>query len=156
MQFKLTAAGTKMPGWVYEGVAHYAARMPRDRGLEVVEVPLGKRTRGSNSGRAVLEEARRMLAIPRPGDQVIALEVGGKQLSSEGLATEMDGWFGQGGDVILMIGGPDGLASECRRRANMEWSLSTLTLPHGLVRVVVAEQLYRAYSILQNHPYHRA
>lgn len=145
-----------MPAWVNEGVNDYALRLPRECALELHEVPLGKRSKKSDSARAMLDEAKRMLALTRTGDQVVALEVSGKQLDSAGLASRMDKWFASGGDVVLMIGGPDGLAPACRERADFEWSLSKLTLPHALVRVLVAEQLYRAYSILNNHPYHRA
>ncbi len=156
MRMRVLAAGTRMPGWVNDGFNDYACRLPQECALSLKEIPLGARGKGQAVARAVLEEEKRMLAVPRPGDTVVALEISGKALDSEGLAQRMAGWFAAGGDVFFMIGGPDGLGSGCRRRADFEWSLSPLTLPHGLVRVLLAEQLYRAWSILRNHPYHRA
>lgn len=97
-----------------------------------------------------------MLKALRPSDRVIALDVKGAQLDSEALAKRLDQWMQRGDDVALLIGGPDGLAEACLERCESAWSISRLTLPHGLVRVVVAEQLYRAWSMLTNHPYHRA
>lgn len=155
MRLRVLAAGTRMPAWVGQGFEYYAARMPRERALELTEIPLGKRSKSQPASRAVAEEEQRMLAVPRAGDTVVALEVTGRQFSSEQLAGRMADWFRDGGDVIFMIGGPDGLGAGCRGRASLEWSLSALTLPHGLVRVILAEQLYRAHCILGNHPYHR-
>ncbi len=155
MRFRVLAAGTKMPAWVVQGFDDYAGRLPREASLELTEIPLGKRGKGLPAIRAVEDEEKRMLAIPGAGDTVVALEVGGRQFTSEELAQRMARWFNDGGDVIFMIGGPDGLGAGCRARASLEWSLSALTLPHGLVRVVLAEQLFRAHSILSNHPYHR-
>lgn len=156
MRFRVVAAGTRQPDWVNEGVQHYAGRLPRECALEIVEIPLGTRSKGQDTARAVAEEQKRMLAVPRGGDIVVALEVTGKQFDSEELARRMQNWFGAGGDVIFMIGGPDGLGDGCLERAGLKWSLSRLTLPHGLVRIMLAEQLYRAWAILKNHPYHRA
>lgn len=130
--------------------------MPRECALELIEIPLGARGKSKNPARAVADEEKRMLALPRPGDVVVAMEVAGKRFDSEALALRMQEWFASGGDVLFMIGGPDGLGDGCRKRADLQWSLSTLTLPHGLVRIVLAEQLYRAWSISRNHPYHRA
>ncbi len=155
MRFRLVAAGTRMPAWVNQGFEFYADRLPRECALELVEIPLGARSKGMDPGRAVLAEEKRMLAVPGAKDTVVAMEVGGTQMDSERLAARMDQWFAGGGDVIFLIGGPDGLGSGCRRRAGLQWSLSRLTLPHGLVRIVLAEQLYRAWSILKHHPYHR-
>lgn len=155
MRFRVLAAGTRMPAWVTKGFEYYATRLPRERSLELTEIPLGRRSKGQPASRAIVEEEQRMLAVPRAGDTVVALEVAGRQFTSEQLAEKMAGWFRDGGDVIFMIGGPDGLGAGCRARASLEWSLSTLTLPHGLVRVLLAEQLYRANCILSNHPYHR-
>ncbi|NNF52044.1 MAG: 23S rRNA (pseudouridine(1915)-N(3))-methyltransferase RlmH [Gammaproteobacteria bacterium] len=156
MRFRLVAAGTRMPEWVNAGFRYYAQRMPRECAVELVEIPLGARGKSQNPRRAIEEESKKMLAVPRPGDVVLAMEVSGRQIGSEKLASRMQGWFEGGGDVLIMIGGPDGLGEACRERAALQWSLSDLTLPHGLVRIVVAEQLYRAWSILRNHPYHRA
>lgn len=156
MRFRLVAAGTRLPEWVNTGFQHYAARMPRECSLELTEIALGARGKSQNPARAVADEEKRMLALPRAGDVVVAMEVTGRQFDSEALAVRMQEWFASGGDVLFMIGGPDGLGDDCRKRAALQWSLSALTLPHGLVRIVLAEQLYRAWSIIRNHPYHRA
>jgi 23S rRNA (pseudouridine1915-N3)-methyltransferase len=143
-----------MPGWVEAGIADYIRRLSPGFRLEIEELALGKRT-GAGDARALEDEGRRMMIAIHPDEYVAALEVRGKSFNSEELAK----WLGQrlqdGRDVTLLIGGPDGLASECRKRADLRWSLSPLTLPHALVRVVVVEQLYRAMSILKGHPYHR-
>lgn len=156
MRLRLVAAGTRLPDWVNAGYQHYASRLPRECALDLTEIPLGVRGKNKDPARAVSEEEKRMLVLPRGGDIVVAMEVMGKQFNSGQLARHMEGWFAGGGDVLFMIGGPDGLGDGCRERANLKWSLSTLTLPHGLVRILLAEQLYRAWSILRNHPYHRA
>lgn len=156
MRLKLVAAGTRMPGWVRDGVDDYAARMPGNCRIEVIEIPVARRGTRQDPARALEKEAKKMLAVPKPGDHVVALEVDGRQLDSEGLARRLERWIRAGGDVVFLIGGPDGLGPGCRERAGFVWSLSKLTLPHALVRVVLAEQLYRANAILANHPYHRA
>ena len=155
MQVHLIAAGTRMPRWVTEGYDEYARRLPHECRLQLREIPLGRR-RGGDTVRAVTEEGDRMLAALSGHDlRVVALAVDGRAWSTEALARQLDGWLHDGRDLALLIGGPDGLATACRERAEFAWSLSPLTLPHGLVRVLVAEQLYRAWSILAGHPYHR-
>lgn len=156
MKLRLVAVGTRMPGWVQEGFREYSQRIPAECRLELVEIPLGKRSRSSDPRRAKAEEAKRMLAALMRDDRVIALDVTGKPWSTERLAGNMGTWLQEGRDVAFLVGGPDGLADECLARAEGRWSLSALTLPHALVRVVVAEGLYRAWSLLNNHPYHRA
>ena len=155
MKLKLLAAGTRMPAWVREGFDTYAARLPRECRLVLTEIPLGARGKGKDPARAMADESRRMLGAVGPGDEVVALEVKGRPLDTPGLARRLEGWLQGGRDVSLLIGGPDGLHPDCRERAGLQWSLSPLTLPHALVRILVAEQLYRAWSILHNHPYHR-
>ena len=145
-----------MPAWIQQGFAEYAQRMPRECKLELLEIPLGKRARGIPVDRAIEAEGERMLAAIKPGDWVVALEVNGKSFSTEVLAGHLENWMGDGRDVGFMIGGPDGIAPETLKKADTRWSLGPLTLPHPLVRVVLAEQLYRAWTITQNHPYHRA
>jgi 23S rRNA (pseudouridine1915-N3)-methyltransferase len=156
MRVRLIAAGTRQPAWVREGYAEYAQRLGPELRLELVEIPVTRRGAGGDVARAVAEESRRMLAAIPAGDHVVALEVDGRSRSTAELAR----WLGQrlaaGCGVALLIGGPDGLGPEVRARADERWSLSSLTLPHGLVRVVVAEGLYRAASLLRGHPYHRA
>jgi 23S rRNA (pseudouridine1915-N3)-methyltransferase len=151
---RLVAAGTRMPAWVDAGVADYAARLRGDYRLELVEIDLGRRT-GGDAARAIESEGARMLAGAGPRAGLVALQVGGRALGSEQLAR----WLGEraatGEPLAFCIGGPDGLAPAVDARAVLRWSLSPLTLPHGLARVVVAEALYRAVSILKGLPYHR-
>lgn len=156
MKLRLLAAGTRMPAWVAAAFEDYAGRLPPDSRPELVEIPLGRRQgRRPDLARAVAAEGERMLAAAGQA-RLIALDVQGRAWSTEALARELAAWREDGRDVALCIGGPDGLAPAVRERAEKRWSLSPLTLPHGLVRVIVAEQLYRAWSILHNHPYHRA
>lgn len=155
MRIRLIAVGTKMPGWVEQGYAEYAKRLPRDCTVELVELPLGPRGKSSSTAIAMEREGQAMMAAIGKGDRVVALEVNGKAWSTEQLAAKLDDWRMSGANYSLLIGGPDGLAPECLALAESKWSLSALTLPHPVVRIVVIEQLYRAYSILHNHPYHK-
>jgi 23S rRNA (pseudouridine1915-N3)-methyltransferase len=156
MQIHLIAVGTRMPAWVTLGYEEYARRLPRECALRLVEISPGRRSRGQAPAQAVEEEGRRMLAaIPEPS-LVVALEVGGRAWDTPALAGRLREWLQSGRDTALLVGGPDGLAGDCLRRAELSWSLSALTLPHALVRVVLAEQLYRAWTIVSGHPYHRA
>ncbi|HSJ49045.1 MAG TPA: 23S rRNA (pseudouridine(1915)-N(3))-methyltransferase RlmH [Gammaproteobacteria bacterium] len=155
MQIQLIAVGTRMPAWVQEGFTEYAKRMPRECALQLVEIPLGKRGKNADVQRAIAEEGEKMLAALPRDCQVIALEVEGRAWSTPQLAGELETWLGAGRDVALLVGGPDGLSEACRRRADRAWSLSPLTLPHPLVRVLLAEQLYRAWTLYKGHPYHR-
>lgn len=123
--------------------------------MELTEIPAARRTRSRPTEQAIRKESDRMLAAVANGDYVIALDQPGAQYASEDLAGLLDTWLGQGRDLVMLIGGADGLSDACRTRAELRWSLSDLTLPHGLVRVLVAEQVYRAWSILRGHPYHR-
>jgi 23S rRNA (pseudouridine1915-N3)-methyltransferase len=154
VRLRLVAVGTRMPGWVDEGFRDYAARMPREARLELREVALGRRSRGGDTTRAVADEGARLLAASEDCLR-ICLEVRGDQVDTPRLARKLAGWLQDGQDVALLVGGPDGLARPCLDAARWRWSLSPLTLPHGLVRVLVAEQLYRAWTVLSNHPYHR-
>ncbi len=144
-----------MPGWVETGIENYRKRLPRDMPLEVVEIPAGVRGKGADIARAVQSEGDRMLEKLRDREHVVALEVSGKAWSTEQLSSRLDEWRHGGDDVALLIGGPDGLDSRVAARAKQSWSLSPLTLPHPLVRVILAEQLYRAFTLLSGHPYHR-
>ena len=155
MRIRIIAVGTKMPAWVETGYAEYAKRMPRDCVVELVELPLAQRGKNTDIARAMEKEGEEMLAAIGKGEQVIALDVKGKSWSTEQLAEQMANWRMSGNNYCLLIGGPDGLAPQCLAQAHVRWSLSALTLPHPLVRIVVIEQLYRACSILQNHPYHK-
>ena len=155
MRIHLLTAGTRLPSWINQGFADYAARLPPECRLILKEIPLGAARRTGDTAKAMTEEAARLLAAVPPRAQVIALDVRGRAFSSGDLAQQLNHWLQDGRDLALLVGGPDGLAPECLARADLKWSLSSLTLPHGLVRVVVAEQLYRAWSILKHHPYHR-
>lgn len=155
MRISLIAVGTRMPAWIEAGVDEYRKRLPPELTLEIREIPLAKRGKNADLARAVAQEGAAMLAAIPARDQVIALEVGGRSLSTPQLAEQLRGWQMAGDHISLLVGGPDGLAAECLQRAAARWSLSALTLPHPLVRVLVAEQLYRAWTINSHHPYHR-
>jgi 23S rRNA (pseudouridine1915-N3)-methyltransferase len=154
MLMRLLAAGTRMPAWVDAGVADYAGRLRGDYRLELVEIELGRRGSGDPT-RAVEAEGERMLAAAGPRAAVVALQVGGKALSTEQLARWLEERSRLGEPLAFCIGGPDGLARAVDQKASLRWSLSPLTLPHGLARVVVAEALYRAVSVIKGLPYHR-
>lgn len=145
-----------MPEWVNEGYREYARRLPRECRLKLTEIPLGQRARSKTVERAVAEEGKRMLAEISPGEHVIALDVKGRNWSTEQLAVQFQQWMLAGRGISLLVGGPDGLSAPCLERAQQRWSLSPLTLPHALVRVLLAEQLYRAWTVTVGHPYHRA
>lgn len=155
MRIRLIAVGTKMPGWVNEGFEEYRKRLNQDVTLELVEIPAGKRGKNADVDRITDKEGELMLAAVHPSDYIITLDVQGQRLSTEKLSQQLEKRLQQGNHVALLIGGPEGLAPQCRSKARESWSLSDLTLPHPLVRVLIAEQLYRAWSILKGHPYHR-
>ncbi len=156
MEIRLVTVGQRPPAWVADGYEDYARRLSSEARLRLVEIPLARRGRHADIDRLREQEARRMLeAIPR-GSRVVALEVTGRAWDSEAFAGRFADWLQDGRDVSLLVGGPDGLAPSCLERADERWSLSPLTLPHALVRVVVAEQLYRAWTIVRGHPYHRS
>ena len=145
-----------MPAWVSAGYAEYARRLPRECSLQLVEIPVSKRRKSIPAARAMQEEGQLMLAAIPADCLVIALDVKGKSWSTGVLTKRLQDWLAGGRDVALLVGGPDGLAPDCLARADLSWSLSALTYPHALVRIVVAEQLYRAWSINTGHPYHRS
>lgn len=155
MKIRLIAVGTKMPRWVEQGYQEYAKRLPREFSLELIEIPPGNRGKNADIERAIQKEGELMMSKIRSSDHVVALEVLGKPWSTEQLAKQAQGWQMSGQDVALLVGGPEGLAPECRQRANQQWSLSPLTLPHPMVRILLSEQIYRAWSLIQGHPYHR-
>lgn len=155
MKIRLIAVGTKMPAWVSAGFHEYQKRLPRELTLELVELSLGQRSKHQPTERAIRQEGDAMLAALGKGEHVVALEVQGKAWSTPQLAAQLTDWQMQGQSVALLVGGPDGLDERCLELAQQTWSLSPLTLPHPLVRVVLAEQLYRAWSLNQGHPYHK-
>lgn len=155
MRLRILAVGTKMPDWVESGCNEYLKRLPPELNVEIVELPLGQRGKGADIKRVITREGEAMLKAIGEQDHVIALDVQGKAWSTENLADKLQQWQLSGDNFSLLIGGPDGLAPECLARANSRWSLSALTLPHPLVRILLTEQLYRAWSINAGHPYHR-
>lgn len=155
MNLRLIAAGTKLPSWINEGYNDYAKRLTQDYKLELIEIPLGQRS-GGDTARATEKEGERMLAAMTGNPYVVALQVGGKALSTEQLAQFLESRAREGRPVAFCVGGPEGLAPAADARAELRWSLSPLTLPHALVRVIVAEALYRAVMVIKGHPYHRA
>jgi 23S rRNA (pseudouridine1915-N3)-methyltransferase len=152
----LIAAGTRLPEWVNQGFREYQKRLRTPLVLELQEIALAPRRAGESPDRAVQREGADMLAAVKQTDYAVALEIAGKSMTTEQLSAWLAERLRDGRPLALMIGGPDGLSPQCRARADHHWSLSPLTLPHALVRVVVAEQLYRAMSLLAGHPYHRA
>ncbi|AER56901.1 23S rRNA (pseudouridine(1915)-N(3))-methyltransferase RlmH [Pseudoxanthomonas spadix] len=155
MKARLIATGERAPGWVAQGFAEYQKRLSHWLPLELVEVTPGLRGRNRDAQRAIEDEGQRVLAALPRNAHIVALEVTGKQHSSEQLAQRLEHWRGQGRDLALLIGGPEGHAPAVLAAAHETWSLGPLTLPHMLARLVVAEQLYRAAAMLANHPYHR-
>ena len=156
MRIRLLTISERQPGWVVEAYAEYAKRLPKHLAPELVELPLAKRGRGSDIAKCKADESSRLLSAAGRDVQLVALDERGSAWTSVQLSEQMRRWTLDGRDVALAVGGPDGHAAEVLERAASRWSLSPLTLPHGLVRVVIAEQLYRAHAILEGHPYHRA
>ena len=155
MQIQLLAVGNKMPAWVSEGYQEYERRFTNECKLSLHEITQQKRSKKADTRRVTEQEGEALLAaIPR-GNRIVTLEVKGKPWTTQQLAQQLEGWQMDGRDVSLLIGGPEGLSPACLAAADQRWSLSPLTLPHPLVRVIVAESLYRAWSLNNNHPYHR-
>lgn len=155
-QLIVIAASNRQPDWVGAGFDEYAKRLRGGWRLELTTVPLSRRGPTVAAARVVADEGRRMLAAAPRGAHLVALSERGEAWSTEALASRLERWAGLGAPVGLLIGGPDGLSEECLTRADEHWCLSPLTLPHGLVRIIVAEAVYRAWSVNQGHPYHRA
>jgi 23S rRNA (pseudouridine1915-N3)-methyltransferase len=155
MQIHIVAVGERMPEWVQAGYAEYARRLPHECRLKLHEIPAGKRAKGADVARLTRDEGARQLAAVPDRARVVALDRGGRELDTEQLAERLARQLADGRDLVLLIGGPEGLAPECLAAAEERWSLSRLTFAHPVVRVVLAEQLYRAWSIISHHPYHR-
>lgn len=156
MRILVVAAGNRQPAWVDDGFGDYARRFRGSCTLKLVEIPLGRRSKSASSEKARRDESVRMLrAIPEAA-HTVALSVEGRPLSTEQLAKRMQHWMTLGTSIAMLIGGPEGLSADCEARAAETWSLSPLTFPHGLARIVVAESLYRGWSLLEGHPYHRS
>lgn len=155
MHIRLLAVGERQPAWVDDAVASYTARYPRDWRFRVDEVPTARRPRNQPAAHAVETEGRRLLERLGADETLVLLDETGRHLSSRELGERITGWQAGGRDLCFLIGGPDGVSHAIRERAGFCWSLSRLTLPHGLARVLLAEQLYRAWSLGSGHPYHR-
>lgn len=155
MHVRLIAVGNKQPGSLATAFDDYSLRFPRQWKFTLESVATARRNKGELSSVAKEAEGTKILAKLKPADCVIALDESGKQDSSRSLAAALDAWQTVGANLVFIIGGPDGLSPNVLQRANRIWSLSKLTLPHGLARVLFAEQLYRAHSMLSGHPYHR-
>lgn len=156
MRVLVVAVGEKPPAWVKEGFAEYAKRLPRHIAPTLVEVVPGDRGKGRDVVRAIAAEGERVIGALPDDAHVIALDERGKQWTSVFVSHQMAAWQQDGRDLAFVIGGPDGHAPAVLARADHLWSLGSLTLPHMLVRLLLVEQLYRGWSMLQNHPYHRA
>lgn len=155
MRITLYAVGNKMPAWVNLGFQEYSRRFPRDMSFHLVEIPAGKRGKNADIARILDKEGQQMLAAIAKGSKIVTLEVEGKAWTTPDLASQLSRWHSDGRDIALLVGGPEGLAPACIKASEQKWSLSPLTLPHPMVRIVLAESLYRAWSINNNHPYHR-
>ncbi|PKO25046.1 MAG: 23S rRNA (pseudouridine(1915)-N(3))-methyltransferase RlmH [Betaproteobacteria bacterium HGW-Betaproteobacteria-8] len=154
MKLRILSVGHKMPDWVEKACAEYMKRMPREASVEIIEIKPDKRASGKNS--EVVQEAEAARILEAAGkDLLIVLDEHGQEVTTTQLAQRMENWLAGGRDVALVIGGADGLHASLKKKADWLWSLSKLTMPHGMVRVVLAEQLYRAWTVIQNHPYHR-
>ena len=156
MHIRLLAVGDRQPSWVDDAFGTYAERLPREWKFRLDTIATVRRKKNDKSRQAMEAEGELILARVSPAEQAVLLDEHGKQLTSKSLASKLTDWQTDGRDVCLIIGGPDGVSDLVRQRADMLWSLSQLTLPHGLARVLLSEQLYRAWSLQTGHPYHRA
>ena len=156
MKARLIAVGESAPAWVSEGFAEYRKRLSHWLPFDLTEITPGLRGKGRDPVRAMQDEGARVLAAVPKGARIVMLDGGGKPYSSEQLAVRLEHWRAGGQDLAFLIGGPEGHAAEVRAAAAESWALGPATLPHMLVRLIVAEQLYRAAAMLANHPYHRA
>lgn len=155
MIINLIAIGKQMPGWVETGFKEYQKRLPKDFSLNLIELSAQKRSKSTSVNKIKQLEGELLLGSCQGNSMVVALDENGTQWPTEILASKLQTWRENHNTINLLVGGPDGLHEDILARANQTWSLSQLTLPHPLVRVIIAEQIYRAYSIMNHHPYHR-
>ncbi len=151
----MLAVGNRMPDWIDQGFETYRRRLPPQCELRLQEIPATRRGSRADVGVAKVREGERLLKLARKADRVVALDEHGSEWTTSQLARRLQDWQQTCSTLALLVGGPDGLSDDCLAASNECWSLSRLTLPHALVRVLVAEQLYRAWTLLQGHPYHR-
>jgi len=155
MKINLIAVGKKMPSWVNAGYEEYAKRLSHHCTLQLIEIPLVTRSKNTNVSQLLEQESQKILHVIPNKSYSIALDVDGQAWDTAKLAKQLQQWQMQQHEINFLIGGPDGLAASCKQQAQQSWSLSDLTFPHPLVRIILVEQLYRAFSILSHHPYHR-
>ena len=155
MHIRLLAVGDRQPAWVDQAFSEYAERLPRQWQFRLDTIATAGRSKAVAAEIAKEAEGAKLLARIKPAEFVVVLDERGRQFSSKEFAAKLEEWQTVGQDLVFVIGGPDGIASAGLRRANLQWSLSKLTLPHGLARVLFAEQIYRAWSLTTGHPYHR-
>ncbi len=156
MKLHILCIGRRIPTWISEGYREYARRLPPECALNLIEIEPAQRARNLPADQVRAEEGRRLLKAAPKGAELIALDEHGQPWSTQDLAQRLRLWLADGRDRVFLIGGAEGLADDCLKQASAIWSLSALTLPHQLVRILLAEQLYRAWSLIQGHPYHRA
>jgi 23S rRNA (pseudouridine1915-N3)-methyltransferase len=155
VHIRLIAVGDRQPTWVDNAFRKYFGRYPPEWRFRLDSIATARRAKNDKSKNAMVAEGEQILAKINSDEQLVLLDERGKQLTSPALATRLAEWQADGRDLCFVIGGPDGVSAACRERADFIWSLSDLTLPHGLARVVFAEQMYRAWSLQVGHPYHR-
>ena len=155
MVIHFITVGQKMPKWVQEGYTEYAKRLPKSCSLKLIELPMAQRGKSGSVDKYKAEEAKRIMAAIPKGVRLIVLDEHGQQVTTKQLADKLEDWLCGGQDIALIVGGPDGLEQSIIQQAQWKWGLSKLTMPHPMVRILVAEQIYRAYSVINNHPYHR-
>ena len=155
MHIRLLAVGDRQPAWVDDAFGRYAGRLPREWRFHLASSATVKRGKNDKSHRARRDEGTQLLAKIDTAERVVLLDERGKQMSTRAFAEKLVDWQVDGRDLCFIIGGPDGVSDDCRQRADFTWSLSSLTLPHGMARVLFVEQLYRAWSLQTGHPYHR-
>ncbi len=155
MHIRLIAVGDRQPAWVDDAFKIYLQRFPRQWKFRLDRIPTARRSKNSQASKAIAAESEHILARIDAPERAVLLDERGRQMTSQEFATSLSDWQSDGRDLCFVIGGPDGVSAECRERADYVWSLSKLTLPHGMARILFAEQLYRAWSLQSGHPYHR-
>ena len=156
MHIRLIAVGDRQPSWVDSAFENYLQRLPRQWQFRLYLIATARRSKNSSAETAKIAEGHKVLAKIKASEYVVVLDESGKEFSSQEFASRLNDWQSDGRDLTFVIGGPDGISEACMDRADLRWSLSRLTLPHGLARVLFAEQLYRAWSLTTGHPYHRS
>lgn len=155
MKIRILAVGQKMPKWVSETFSNYNQRLSKNQQIELIEIPPVVRNKSITAEKAKETEGERILSKLKASEIIVLFDEKGKSITTKELAHSIQNWQMQGQDIALIVGGADGVSQQIKQKAMIKWSLSALTFPHPLVRVILAEQIYRAYSLLSNHPYHR-